>query len=279
MTLPAKKIPKPFSYVEPPDISDIIIEDDEPVDSIYAEKQQRLLTEPLYTSWTGPPPHGAESRTFVAMANVGLFISPTVPPLVPDVMVSADVQVHPDFTGPKKHRTYFIWEMGKAPEVVIEVVSNKKGGELGKRKRGYARMGVSSYVVWDPLLELGKKELQTFERRGDLLVSVPSSKFEVLGLRLVRWEGEYEGATATWLRWSEGSELLPTGAEGAATEKARADDLEKRADDLEKRADDLEKRADDQEKRADEQTNEAATEKARADRLAALLREHGIEEP
>ena len=298
MTMPAKKRSVEVPFVESPDISGITIEDDEPVDSLYAEKQQRLLTESLYASWNGPPTEDGQTRTFMATANVGLFISPSVPPLVPDVMVSADVQVHPEFNGPKKYRSYFIWEMGKAPEVVIEVVSNSKGGELGKRKRGYARMGVSNYVVWDPRQELGEVKLQTFERRGDLLVPVATSKFEVLGLRLIDWEGTYEGATATWLRWSRNGVLIPTGAERAATQEERADRQEERADRQEERADKQEERADKQEERADKQearaeqqrrladeqkgraderTAELAAEKARADRLAALLREHGIE--
>ncbi len=29
----------------------------------------------------------------------------------------------------KKHRSYFLWEFGKSPEIVIEVVSNRKGAE------------------------------------------------------------------------------------------------------------------------------------------------------
>ena len=32
----------------------LITEDDEPVDNLFSEKQQRLLTESLYTSWDGP---------------------------------------------------------------------------------------------------------------------------------------------------------------------------------------------------------------------------------
>ena len=55
-----------------PCLDDIVTEDDTPVDSLFAEKQQRLLTEPLYTSWPGP----GEGRPFLAAANVGVFYSP-----------------------------------------------------------------------------------------------------------------------------------------------------------------------------------------------------------
>jgi hypothetical protein len=37
-----------------PDIHGLITEDDTPVDNLPSEKQQRLLTEPLYSAWAGP---------------------------------------------------------------------------------------------------------------------------------------------------------------------------------------------------------------------------------
>ena len=72
-----------------PDVESLVIEDGVPVETIFAEKQYRLLTEPLYTSWPGP----GEGRPFVVLANVGLFFAMDQPPLAPDVMLSLDVQV------------------------------------------------------------------------------------------------------------------------------------------------------------------------------------------
>ena len=51
MAATAKKFSEPLSFIEEPDISGIITEDDEPVDNIFSEKQQRLLTESLNSSW------------------------------------------------------------------------------------------------------------------------------------------------------------------------------------------------------------------------------------
>jgi hypothetical protein len=48
------------------DISQLVIEDDTPVDNFQSEKQQRLLIEPLYSSWTS-------NSSFIAAANVGVF--------------------------------------------------------------------------------------------------------------------------------------------------------------------------------------------------------------
>ena len=65
---------------KPSELEQLVTEDDEPVDNIFSEKQQRLLTDSLYSSW--------KRRTFLTMANVGLFYAPNKNPLVPDVLVS-----------------------------------------------------------------------------------------------------------------------------------------------------------------------------------------------
>src|SRR4051794_5336978 len=51
-----------------PDTSLLVTEDGKPVDNLFVEKQYRLLTEPLWTSWS--PPDG---KPFRVLANVGLF--------------------------------------------------------------------------------------------------------------------------------------------------------------------------------------------------------------
>lgn len=240
----------PDPAVVGPDISAIVTEDDAPVDNIYSEKQMRLLTEPLYSGWAGPPPdETGEGRTFVAMANVGVFSSAHKPPVVPDVLVSLDVELHPDLRA-KAHRTYFIWEFGKAPDVVIEVVSNREGGELDTKKKRLRQMNVPGYVVWDPEGFLGGEALRGFELRGQLYVRMERFFFEGLGLGLVEWEGAYEGHTDRWLRWCDANgNLVPTGAERAESERARAESEAARAE----------------------------SERARAERLAARLRALGVD--
>ena len=89
-------------------------ENDEPI-SIFEEKQQRFLISSLYQSWPSP------ERSFLALANVGLFYSPQKPPLVPNVQVSLDVK-RPNDVWTTFNRAYFIWKYGKPPEVAIEVV-------------------------------------------------------------------------------------------------------------------------------------------------------------
>lgn len=213
------------SVVDPPDLESIVTEDDIPVDNIYSAKQQRLLVEPTYTSWD------ANIRR-LADANVGLFRSPYAPPVVPDMFLSLDVEVAEDWYA-KEHRSYFIWVFGKAPEVVIEIVSNKKGGELGRKMREYARMGIWYCVVYDPQLLIQDTALQMYELRAGSYRVKETPFMEEIGLGLTLWQGTYEGKEGQWLRWcDEVGYLLLTGAEAAAQERHIAQAERQRAERL-----------------------------------------------
>src|SRR4051812_15407883 len=115
-TVPEVSMDKPLPPELWPNIDHLVIEDNEPVDGIYAEKQQRLLTEPLFTSWEAGKP-------FVAMANVGVFYGIRVPPIVPDMLLSKGVEQSAEIHE-KRHNSYFVWEFAKPPDAVVEVVSN-----------------------------------------------------------------------------------------------------------------------------------------------------------
>ena len=55
-----------------------------------------------------------------------------------------------------------------------------------------------------------------------------------LGLTLVRWQGEYKGVEAVWLRWATfAGDLLPTESELTEQEIMRAQQERMRAEDLE----------------------------------------------
>jgi Uma2 family endonuclease len=182
------------------------------VDNIFSEKQQRLLVEPLYSCWQGP----GQNRSFIALSNVGLFFGIRQPPFVPDMLLSLDVRLPADLW-PKSHRSYFVWEFGKPPDVVVEVVSNREGGEDSDKLVGYARIGVHYYVIYDPEKQLGENVLRAFQLEGiayrplDERIWLPGVE---LGLRL--WQGTYEDHQDTWLRWADAEgQLIPTGAERA----------------------------------------------------------------
>ena len=227
------------------DIETLVTEDDTPVDNMPSEKQQRLLTEPLYSSWSGP----GGGRSFLAAANVGVFPEPRNPAIVPDVFVSLDVQVHENWWD-KAHRSYFVWEFGKPPDLVVEIVSNQRGNEVGRKRQRYAAMGVGYYVIHDPLHQVMADDLRIHRLSEGSYERQKSSWFAELRLGLTLWDGVFEAVRHRWLRWvDEHGALIPTGRE----------------------------RADEEHRRAEHAEQLLAQERRRAERLAALLRRSGID--
>lgn len=252
------------------DISHLTLEDDTPLDNFQSEVQQRLLVEPLYSSQALPSP-------FLAAANVGLFYKLHGDPIVPDAFLSLGVQRAEDFAE-RRNRSYFVWEFGKVPEVCIEIVSHREGDELAlshkSRQKGktackkdiYARVGVPYYVVFDPLRQLQSEsemdgswlrvwELNAGQYReltpAEGIVAVGQSVWlDTVELGLTLWQGAFEESIdRLWLRWCDRQDcVIPTGAERADAERQRAEQERQRAD----------------------------AERQHADRLAAKLRELGI---
>ena len=237
-----------------PCLDNLVTEDDTPVDNIFSEKQQRLLTEPLYSSWDA-------GRLFLATANVGLFYAVRQPPLVPDALLSLDVEVPGDWLA-KEHRSYFIWEFGKAPEAVVEIVSNAQGGETTDKMVKYAQIGIPYYAIHDPGLIVQPEPLRVFVLRERAYEPCPAGWLPFVGLGLTLWQGRFENCEAVWLRWCDRQgRVIPTGAERAQQEGERAENERERAESERERAESERERAD--------------QEQLRANRLAARLRELG----
>jgi Uma2 family endonuclease len=282
-----------------PDVSHLITEDDTPVDNLFSEKQQRLLTEPLYTSWQPrrkdapnniqqdetqqDEPKGESKselntvpRLFLAMANVGLYYGVRQDPIVPDVMVSLDVQAPADWWE-KYNRCYMVWEFGKVPEIVLEIVSNLQGEELGKKLHRYEQIGVPYYAVFDPAGHYGGQRLRLFHRNGSVLQEVERIDPNAFPLALTVWEGEYEGATAEWLRWADhDGNLILTGSERVKEEQQRVKEAQQRVKEEQQRANEAEQRMNDAQQQVESAESALAQERLANERLAAKLRELGI---
>ena len=206
----------------------LITEDDTPVDNLPSEKQQRLLTEPLYSSWAGV----GEGRPFLAAANVGIFAQVRNPAIVPDMFLSLDVEVAEDWWR-KEHRSYFVGEFGKPSELVLEIVSNTEGNEDGEKKHKYAQMQISYYVIYDPLRQVMPDVLTIYRLDGFTYERQATAQFPSLKLGLTLWEGMFEGKHDMWLRWTdEHGSLIPTGRERAEQEHQRAEQEHQRAERL-----------------------------------------------
>ncbi|MBW4687033.1 MAG: Uma2 family endonuclease [Komarekiella atlantica HA4396-MV6] len=211
-----------------PDANLLVTEDDTPVDNFASEKQQRLLVGSLYSA--------LQNQTFLAAANVGIYYTDLQPPIVPDVFLSLDVQV-PENWWEKQNRCYMVWRFGKPPEVVLEIVSNKEGDELGKKLQIYEHMRASYYIVYDPNQQLGEKILRVYELRGRRYFETLETWLEQVGLGITLWEGQFEGRRDTWLRWCyQDGNVLPTGDERAQQAEQRTQQAEQRTQQAEQRA-------------------------------------------
>lgn len=257
-----------LAYIRP-DISHIITEDDEPVDNIPSEKNQRLLVDTAYASDL--------ERPLFAAANVGLFGGLHQQPLVPDVMLSLGVTVADDWWA-RENRSYFIWEFGKVPDVVIEIVSNTEGEEAGRKLLRYAQWSVPYYVIYDPQLLIQEEELLVYELHVGQYLPRPDYRLPHINLALTIWAGVFEDKFDRWLRWcdAEGN-LLHTSAELAEQERQRAEQERQRAEQERQRAEQSQARAEQEQQRAEQERQRAEQSQAQADRYAAQLRALGID--
>ena len=279
MAAAAEKVPSmaDLSPITELDLSHIEVDDGKPVDNIFSERQMRLLTDSLYASWRDDE---GQPRVFAAFANVGLFYDLHEPPVVPDVMVTVGVKPKP-ITGEKNTLSYFVWEYGgKPPDIAVEIVSNREGGEDTTKMERYAAIGVAYYIIYDPMLKLSRRPLRVYELHGNRYVEY-LDPFVLPGfdLGVGLWKGEYEGFQEEWLRWFDGSrQMLLTGLERAeltenSESQARQAESQARQDESQARQAESEARQAESEAR---QVASAAEE--RAARLAARLRELGVEE-
>jgi hypothetical protein len=165
----------------------------------------------------------------------------------PETRVAPDVLVA--FGRPKGDRgSYKQWEEGNIPpQVVFEILSpGNTAVEMSNKLAFYQRYGVEEYYVFDP----DRGELAGYQRRGEQLQSVPAMHGHVsprlrVRFELVNDELHLYGPDGRW---------FPTYPELAA-EREEA------------------------EQRATQAQQQAEQERQRAERLAALLREHGIDPP
>ncbi|MBO1351833.1 MAG: Uma2 family endonuclease [Hormoscilla sp. GUM202] len=146
-----------------------------------------------------------------------------------------------DFRGPDffavlgvpkgERRSWVVWEEGKGLDVVIELLSETTASsDKNEKKLIYQnQLRVPEYFWFDPfnpddwagfVLKHGVYEPLSSNARNQLVS-------QLLGLALVRWQGNYKGINATWLRWATlDGELLLTPQEIAEQAQQRADKAE-----------------------------------------------------
>jgi Uma2 family endonuclease len=152
-----------------------------------------------------------------------------------------------DFKGPDffavldvpkvERKSWVLWEEGKSPDVVIELLSESTAEQdkNGKKLVYQDQMRVPEYFWYDPFdpadwrgFRLVGGVYQEMELNGaDRYVS------EKLGLALVRWSGDYNDVEAVWLRWATlAGALMPTKNELLQQAQAQAEEAQAQADRL-----------------------------------------------
>jgi Uma2 family endonuclease len=188
-----------------------------------------------------------------------------------------------DFKGPDfyavlgvpkgERKSWVVWEEGKAPDVVIELLSDSTAAtDKNEKKLIYQnQMRVPNYFWYDPFnpedwagfsIHQGSYQLITANAQNQLVC-------QSLGLALQRWQGNYKGIDATWLRWAtlEG-ELLPTPEE---KERQRAEQEQQRAEQERQRAEQERQRAEQERQRAEQERQRAEQERQRAEQAQSQL--------
>jgi Uma2 family endonuclease len=150
-----------------------------------------------------------------------------------------------DFRGPDffavvgvpkgERKSWVVWEEGKAPDVVIELLSESTANtdKTDKKLIYQNQLRVSEYFWYDPFNpdDWAGFFLQQGIYKPLILNKNQQFMSQSLGLSLVRWSGIYQGTEGVWLRWAtlEG-ELLPLGEEIAEQERQNAKQERQRAE-------------------------------------------------
>ena len=80
-----------------------------------------------------------------------------------------------------KRRTYLLWQEGKAPDFVMEVVSPSTWqADQGSKRDVYARIGVSEYWLYDPTGGYLTPRLQGFRLVGGQYAPIPARDDDAL---------------------------------------------------------------------------------------------------
>jgi Uma2 family endonuclease len=188
-----------------------------------------------------------------------------------------------DFRGPDffavlgvpkgERKSWVVWEEEKAPDVVIELLSESTArADKHEKKLIYQnQLRVPEYFWFDPFnpddfagfsLQQGVYQPLNPNERNQLVS-------QALGLGLQLWQGIYKGVETTWLRWANlTGEVLPTAEED---ERQRAEQERQRAEQERQRAEQERQRAEQERQRAEQERQRAEQERQRAERAESQL--------
>lgn len=213
-------------YVElPPTQAELPYDDGEPMESARHQAQMDLLIDALIP-WLEQREEGFAGGNMFVYYSLAQVRNKDLKG--PDFFVVLGV--------PKGERkSWVVWEEEKAPDVVIELLSDSTAAvDKNEKKLIYQnQMRVPEYFWYDPFNPEDWAGFAIEQRVYQPLIVNEKNQLvsQSLGLALQRWQGYYKGIDAVWLRWATlAGELLPTPEEQerqrAETERQRADRAE-----------------------------------------------------
>ena len=176
--------------------------DDTPVDNQLQQWIAELLDQILFLYWQ------LRSDWYFGI-DMGIYDDPDRPAICPDAFLSLGV---PRDVGEQGRLSYVLWDEGKVPVWVLEIVSQTRRGEYSLKKKRYREMGVLYYAIYAPDRKR-KPPLEIYKLVGDSYEVLSGNPvwMEEIGLGLGRDRGTYKGLTREWLYWYDrNGNRLPT---------------------------------------------------------------------
>jgi Uma2 family endonuclease len=215
--------------------------------------------------------------------NIELLVEPRV-----DVFVAGDNLIYPvegnnvlclapdvyvAFGRPKGHRgSYKVWaEGGIFPQIVFEVLSPNTKREMAKKRDFYEEYGAEEYYVLDP----ERTRMSGFLRADDELQPIP----EMIGWVSPRLGIRFTKTDDLELFHPDGRRFLSFVELGRLQREtvSRLERASQLMDETIRQREAEQERADREQMRADHQRAIAEAERVRAEKLAAKLRELGVD--
>ncbi len=207
-----------------PSAEDLPDSDETPVDNELQELIPGLLKAILLILWE-------QRMDWLFAIDMGLYIDPDLPPIVPDAFLSLGVERCYD---EELRPSYVLWDEQVVPSLAIEIVSPTYRNEYTTKLERYAAIGVLYYVIYSsrrrrkPKLEVHKLINGVYQLQSSHPVWMPE-----IGLGIGYERGNYAGVTREWLYWyDEAGKRYPTPNEWVQKESQRAAQLAQRLREL-----------------------------------------------
>ncbi len=261
--------------------------DDQPVDNELQILLPALMRAILALLW-------ADRNDWFMGVNLGLYYDPNLPAIGPDGFLSLGVPRLRD--SGELRLSYLVWHEGIMPQWVLEVVSQKPGGECTEKFAKYAQMGILYYTIYNPKhtrrdkhdrFEVYRLIDGEYVRQTGDPVWMPE-----LGLGIGTAIGQHEGITKEWLYWYDAAgspHPAPVDVIAQARRRAQQAELAQQQAETERQQAETERQQEQQlrqqaeqqlqqeQQRRQQAENALQQEQQRRDALLNKLRQQGID--